>query len=156
MTTAARARPRSGGMRGWALLVAVGGMVGTLARALLETAVPAAPGTVPWTTLGINLVGSFVLGALLETLAASGPDAGRRKALRLGCGTGVLGGFTTYSTFALEVDRLVESGHAGLGIAYAAGSITLGIIAATAGIAVAATRRPPARPGRPGSAAGPA
>lgn len=156
MTAAARARTRSGGMLGWALLVALGGMVGTLARAVLEATVPAAPGTVPWTTLSINLGGSFVLGALLETLVRSGPDAGRRKAVRLGCGTGVLGGFTTYSTFALETDKLLESGHLGLGTAYAAGSIALGILAAAAGIALAAARRGPDRATPVGEPGGPA
>ena len=122
-------------------LVALGGAVGTTARALLEQAFAPAPGSWPWTTFWINLAGSFVLGALLETLLRSGPDAGWRRGVRLGCGTGVLGGFTTYSTFAVEVERLASGGHIALGAAYALGSVVLGVAAAVGGIALAAAVR---------------
>ncbi|WP_454730244.1 fluoride efflux transporter FluC [Cellulosimicrobium protaetiae] len=124
-------------------LVALGGAVGTTARALLEQAFAPVPGSWPWpwTTFWINLAGSFVLGALLETLLRSGPDAGWRRGVRLGCGTGVLGGFTTYSTFAVEVERLASGGHIALGAAYALGSVALGVAAAVGGITLAATVR---------------
>jgi CrcB protein len=122
-------------------LVALGGAVGTTARALLEQAFAPVPGSWPWTTFWINLVGSFVLGALLETLLRSGPDAGWRRALRLGCGTGVLGGFTTYSTFVVEIERLASGGRAALGAAYALGSVAVGVAAAVAGIGLAAAVR---------------
>ena len=122
-------------------LVALGGAVGTTARGLLEQAFAPAPGSWPWTTFWINLVGSFVLGALLETLLRSGPDAGWRRGVRLGCGTGVLGGYTTYSTCAVEVERLASGGHAALGAAYALGSVVLGVAAAVGGIALAAAVR---------------
>lgn len=122
-------------------LVALGGAVGTTARALLEQAFAPVPGSWPWTTFWINLAGSFVLGALLETLLRSGPDAGWRRGVRLGCGTGVLGGFTTYSTFAVEVERLASGGHAALGAAYALGSVVLGVAAAVVGITLAAAAR---------------
>ncbi|MFI2702891.1 FluC/FEX family fluoride channel [Cellulosimicrobium composti] len=122
-------------------LVAAGGAVGTTARALLEHAFAPAPGAWPWTTSWINLAGSFVLGALLETLLRSGPDTGRRRAVRLGCGTGVLGGFTTYSTFVVEVERLADGGHVALGAAYGLGSVVLGVLAALGGIALAAAVR---------------
>ena len=126
-----------------AALVAVGGAVGTSARAALETAFAPEPGAWPWTTFAINVVGSFVLGVLLESLVRSGPDDGWRRRARLGLGTGVLGGFTTYSTFALEVDRLVGAGHAVTGVAYALVSVVVGVVAAGAGIllAGAASRR---------------
>ena len=122
-------------------LVAAGGAVGTTARALLEHAFAPTPGAWPWTTFWINLAGSFVLGALLETLLRSGPDTGRRRAVRLGCGTGVLGGFTTYSTFVVEVERLADGGHVALGAAYGLGSVVLGVLAALGGIALAAAVR---------------
>lgn len=122
-------------------LVAAGGAVGTTARALLEQAFAPVPGAWPWTTFWINLVGSFVLGALLETLLRAGPGSGRRRAVRLGCGTGVLGGFTTYSTFVVEVERLASGGHAALGAAYALGSVALGVAAAVGGVALAAAAR---------------
>lgn len=122
-----------------AALVALGGAVGTSARAGLEAAFAPEAGTWPWTTFAINLVGSFLLGVLLERLARSGPDDGWRRRVRVLVGTGVLGGFTTYSTFALEVDRLVDAGHAGLGVAYALGSVVLGVLASGAGILLAGT-----------------
>ncbi len=120
-------------------LVAAGGAVGATVRALLESTFPAQPGAWPWTTFWINVVGSFLLGALLETLVRTGPDEGARRAARLGAGTGVLGGFTTYSTFVVEVERLASDGHLGLGAAYAVVSVVVGIAAAAAGFAVTAS-----------------
>lgn len=55
----------------------------------------------------INMVGSFILGVLLESHAHI---TGWRKAVRLGCGTGMLGGFTTYSTFVLEIEKMAGAG----------------------------------------------
>lgn len=123
------------------LLVMAGGTVGTLARALLEASWPASAGSWPWTTFGINLLGAFLLGMLYSLLAAWGPNTGWRRALRVGGGTGVMGGFTTYSTFIVEADRLGAL-TPGLGIAYAVGSVLLGIAAAALGtwIGVAASR----------------
>lgn len=115
-------------------MVAVGGALGSAARAALEAAAPAAPGALPWTTLTINVVGSFVLGALLEVLARGGPDEGRRRAIRLLCGTGVLGGFTTYSTFISETSQLLTGGATLLGLGYAVVSVVIGVAAAVAGI----------------------
>ena len=91
-------------------LVLVGGGLGTSARAALEHAL-AAPTGWPWVTFTINVVGSFALGLLLGALAGRGADEGWRRAVRLGCGTGALGGFTTYSTFVLEVHRLADDRH---------------------------------------------
>lgn len=122
-------------------LVAAGGAVGTTVRALLEHAWPAAPGGWPWTTFAINLVGSFVLGALLETLVRSGPDEGRRRLVRLGVGTGVLGGFTTYSTFVVEVERRLSGGFVVTGLAYALVSVALGLVAAWLGVVAAGALR---------------
>lgn len=146
----------------WLPLIIAGGMAGTLARAALEGARPAAPGGVPWTTFGINIAGSFLLGALLQGLALSGDDRGPRKALRLGVGTGVIGGFTTYSTFALETGRLV-TGVSGarsalwVGLGYAASSVAVGLLAAAAGIgtATAIAHRVRGASGDPAGSSGP-
>lgn len=127
-----------------ALLVAAGGTLGVGLRALLGSLAPVAPGSWPWTTWTINVTGSFVLGLLL-TVLQRGPDEGRRRAVRLTAGTGVLGGFTTYSTFALEVEQLLTSGHAATGTAYALVSVVVGLAAAALGVAVAG--RVPARRG---------
>ncbi|WP_231495950.1 CrcB family protein [Cellulomonas sp. HZM] len=120
--------------------IVLGGALGTTARAALETWFPARAGSWPWTTFVINLVGSFVLGLLLQSLAVRGPDEGVRRTVRLGVGTGIVGGFTTYSTFVLETDRLVRGGHAAVGFSYALVSVVVGIAAAGAGMALAQRR----------------
>ncbi|MCI1749104.1 MAG: CrcB family protein [Acidipropionibacterium sp.] len=137
-----------------ALLVAAGGCIGTLARALLESTFATPHGHLPVTTLLINLVGSLILGMLLEGLARTGDDVGVRKAVRLGVGTGVMGGFTTYSTFMVEIDRLIGGGSAALGLIYAVGSVVAGVLCAVAGITVArrAVSRLERRPESSGSA----
>jgi CrcB protein len=91
----------------------------------------------PWTTLTINVAGSLLLGALLEALARTGADEGWRRSARLTLGTGVLGGFTTYSTFAVEtVQRLTPAAHF-VGLAYAVASVVLGASAAAIGYLLA-------------------
>lgn len=124
----------------WAelLTVGVGGALGTLTRAAASHAWPAPSGGLPTTTLAVNLVGALLLGLLLGHLALAGPDAGVRKVVRLGIGTGFMGGLTTYSTFMVESERLLSGGHAALGLAYLLGSLLAGLLAAAAGLALAA------------------
>ncbi|MFT3861599.1 fluoride efflux transporter FluC [Micropruina sp.] len=126
-------------------VVLIGGTIGTAARASLEAAYPAQPGSWPWATFLINLSGAFVLGVLLETLSRRGPDTGLRHYLRLGLGTGVLGGYTTYSTFTVESVRLVGNGALLAGLGYALGSVLLGLIATLAGMLLAGRLVPRAR-----------
>lgn len=118
-------------------LVFVGGALGTTARYLVSTAIPPVIG-LPVGTFGINVTGAFVLGMLLEWLALHGPDVGTRRALRLFVGTGILGGFTTYSAFAVDTDGLISSANLGGSILYAFATIVIGALASLAGIAVAA------------------
>lgn len=122
----------------WSLiaLVAFGGAIGTAVRALLAQAFPAVDG-ISWSILAINVVGAFCLGLLLDTLARRGPDVGRRRSLRLFVGTGVLGGFTTYSTLADDTARLLDGGRWAAGGGYALLSVVLGLVAVVAGLAVA-------------------
>lgn len=122
-------------------LVAAGGALGTLARALLADAVPHRTGDWPWATFAVNVTGAFVLGLLLEVLARQGPDQGRRRLVRLGLGTGFLGGYTTYSTFAVEVVQSAGTAPYVVGPAYAVTSVVLGALAAALGTALA--RRAP-------------
>jgi CrcB protein len=98
--------------------------------------------------LAINLIGAFVLGVLLEALSAAGPDRGVRRAMRLTLGTGILGGFTTYSTFMVETADRLRSGHALLAIAYLVGSVIAGLLAAGLGISTAWRARRAQRAGR--------
>ena len=124
-------------------LVAAGGCTGTLVRAALERAWPAAPGHLPVTTLALNVVGALALGLLLGALGEGRPR------LRLALGTGVLGGLTTHSTFILESHRLLTSGgdagHPVLGAVYLVGSMAAGLGTAGLGLWLAGQLH---RPGR--------
>jgi fluoride exporter len=116
-------------------LVALGGVAGTALRAGIGTLESGAGGW-PWATWTVDLSGAFLLGLLLEALARTGPDDGRRRDARLLLGTGALGGYTSYSTLALETVELLDAGDARTAVLYAAGSVVLGLVAAGAGIAV--------------------
>ena len=98
-------------------LVFLGGCLGTLIRSVIAHAWPSRADGVPWGTLAINLVGAFVLATLLELLVHAGPDRGVRRAVRLCIGTGLLGGFTTYSALTVEAGQRVMSGQWLWGIA---------------------------------------
>ncbi|SDR76370.1 CrcB protein [Friedmanniella luteola] len=120
-------RPRSVG------LVFVGGAAGTAVRALAAAAVPPRSG-VPVTVLVVNVVGAFLLGLLLQRLQHAGRDDGRRRDLRLLLGTGVLGGFTTYSALAVDTAGLAADGRAGAAALYGGGTLVLGLAAALLGL----------------------
>ena len=79
---------------------------------------------------------------LLETLAVLGPDEGWRRRVRLGVGTGLLGGYTTYSSFAVEAALLGRDASAVIGLGYAAATLVVGFAAAYVGtVAVSKTHR---------------
>ena len=109
--------------------VASGGAIGSLLRFAAGRALPTAPGAFPWTTLGINVLGSLALGALAGASWAR-PDAS--PALRAFLGIGLLGGFTTFSTFSVETLTLAQATPAraalyvGLSVALALGAAALG------------------------------
>lgn len=126
---------------GYLAMLVVGGGLGTALRSWLEGRFVTTTGGCPWATFTINVAGSLLLAMLITTLARSGPDSGWRRRVRVGVGTGVLGGFTTYSTFIVETDQLLRGGHVGLGFAYAVGSVVTGVAAAFVGVLVA--RRAP-------------
>ena len=127
-------------------LVALGGTAGTALRHALETAFGAPPGEFPWATFGINVSGALLLGALLEALSLAIADGGRRRALQLTLGTGLLGGYTTYSTFDVETVTLGRRGEPALAAAYAGASIVAGFLAAFAAMTLV---RRLIRPGDP-------
>ena len=132
MTSVTVSRPLH--LRGRSIaLVFAGGALGTGTRSALSTAVPHFEG-VPLAVLGINVLGAFWLGLLLERLARTGADDGRRRDLRLLVGTGVLGGFTTYSALAADTATLLIEGHPGRAVAYALATLVLGLGAAWAGL----------------------
>ena len=129
MSAAAGRRPRPWRAR-TLVLIALGGAVGATARDQLEQAFPAASGGWPWATFWINVSGAFVLGLLLEMLAVLGPDEGWRRRMRLGVGTGLLGGYTTYSSFAVETVLLGRDRDLVVALGYAVASLVAGFAAA--------------------------
>jgi CrcB protein len=109
-----------------ALYVALAGAAGVLARYGISS--PFHGSTLPWITVAINVAGSFLLGMLVVAHWAS-PE------VRTALGVGFLGGFTTFSTFSVQVVLDVDAGHAGRAAVYVLASVALGIAAAAAGYA---------------------
>ena len=108
------------------LSVGVVGGAGAVARLLLDGTVSERSGSgFPYGTLAVNVLGAFALGVAAG--AALGPNAYRVL------GLGLIGGFTTFSTWALESQRLGEDGELGAAIANFAFSLVLGVLAAWAG-----------------------
>ena len=125
---------------GWQNVLAViaGGGIGSLIRYAMTFAMTQRLGPgFPWATLLINVTGSFVIGVVAEVLQtralASAP------VVRVFLMTGVLGGYTTFSSFSYETLTLGREGDAMLAFAYAAGSVVLGVLAALCGAALART-----------------
>jgi CrcB protein len=114
-------------------LVFLGGSVGTALRAGVGLLVPPFAG-IPLATIAINVGGAFALGLLLAVLARRGPDHGRPRAMRVLLGTGLLGGFTTYSTLAADTALLAGDGRVAAGIAYAVGTLLAGLLGSWAGL----------------------
>jgi fluoride exporter len=114
--------------------IAVGGAVGTLARAGLAEALPHRSGQWPWATFLANVAGAFILGWLLTRLAER--TAPSRHWRFLG-GTGFCGALTTFSTFQLETFQFARDGDVALAIAYPAVSIAVGLLVAIAGVLLA-------------------
>lgn len=118
------------------LLVALGGAAGASARHLVGLASLRllGPGW-PWGTLTVNVVGGLAMGLLIGWLTAAEPP--NATALRYGLGVGVLGGFTTFSAFSLEVVAMIErrewlaaGGYVGLSVVGAVGAVILGLMIA--------------------------
>ena len=114
------------------LLAALGGASGALTRWAVVLALPRSSGEWPWATLTVNLVGCFLIGVLLAVLELRAPDAER---MRTFLGAGVLGGFTTFSAFAVEFADLLRAGVLLLAAAYVAVSVLGGVLAVVAGAA---------------------
>ncbi len=121
---------------GFISVVLLGGIVGTLARFALEELMPTPQGF-PLPTLTVNLAGAFALGIVLEALIRRGADQGHLLLARLGIGTGFLGAFTTYSTFALESVIAIDDGHVTMAATYVIVSVAGGVLLSFAGIWIA-------------------
>jgi CrcB protein len=115
-------------------VVAAGGMLGAAARYGVGQLIHTAPDSFPWATFWTNVAGAFALGLGLILLLENHPH---RLRLRAFFATGVVGAFTTMSTFEVETVTLFKDGHAAIGFAYGLGSVVAGLLAASAGIRIA-------------------
>lgn len=114
------------------LAVVMAGAIGVALRYLLDAAITARAGDAfPWSTLIVNVAGAFALGLVVALLGRHfvGTDIWRPT-----LGIGLLGGFTTFSAFALEAITLAEDGRIGRAAVYVAATNTLGIGAAASGL----------------------
>jgi CrcB protein len=117
------------------VLVFAGGAVGAPARYLVDRLIQARRDAVfPLGTFAVNITGSLVLGLL----AGAARRAGLSHEVTLLAGTGFCGAFTTYSTFGFETIRLLEEGSLFEAAANTVASLTLGLAAATGGLALTA------------------
>jgi CrcB protein len=110
---------------------AAGGVLGSLARWGVGEALPHDAGSWPWATLLVNLTGCLALGVLIAALFARHPGA---ALLRPFLGTGVLGGYTTFSTFAVDTVQLADGGDAVGAVGYVVASVVGGVLAAAVGV----------------------
>jgi CrcB protein len=113
--------------------IGVGGAVGTLARYGLSQAFRPTLYGFSWATFLANVAGAFLLGLLVALVARLRP---RSPYLRPALGTGVLGGFTTFSTFMVETAQRVDHGHAPTALLYVVATLACGLVASLAGLAV--------------------
>lgn len=109
-------------------VVGVGGAIGVLARYGIAVAFPVAPRQFPWSTFVINLSGSFLLGIALIVVERRPPNRFLRPFLAIG----VLGGFTTFSTFAVEVVQLIRD-RPWIALSYLAASVGGGALCVLVG-----------------------
>nr|WP_027140727.1 MULTISPECIES: fluoride efflux transporter CrcB [Pseudofrankia] len=130
-----RPRPLAGTHGAVIAVVAVGGVAGSCLRYAATLGWPTPPGAFPWTTWAVNTVGCAAIGVLMAVVTAR-PAV--HPLVRPFLGTGVLGGFTTFSAYAVDAQRLLDAGRVGLALAYLAGTVTAALAAVT--LASAATR----------------
>lgn len=119
------------------LIVALGGAIGSALRHLTNMAGLRlfGPGF-PWGTFAVNIVGSFLMGLLVELVARR---FGASEGLRLFLATGILGGYTTFSAFSLDTIVMAERGEIALAMLYVTASVALALTALLAGLALART-----------------
>lgn len=134
-------RPRDDSSRGRAILaVGFGGVVGAQARYGVGVWVDGHWGMdFPLGTLLVNASGSVLLGVLL-TVIAERERRGQGFLLRLFVVTGILGGYTTFSTFSYEAIQLVRDGRVVPAVVYVVARLVMGIVGVMAGIALARAR----------------
>ena len=119
----------------WPVLAAIsaGGVLGAFARYALARAWPHPAGGFAWSTLVTNVSGCFLIGVLMVivTRVATGS-----RLLRPFLGVGVLGGYTTFSTYVVDAQRAAQAGHPALALTYLAVTLVGALLAVGAGSAL--------------------
>lgn len=113
-------------------VIAAGGGLGAILRYGVSVGLPQ-DGAIPWQTLAVNVIGCFCIGVLMVCITEVWVA---HRLLRPFLGVGVLGGFTTFSTFAVEVRRLLESGRIDLALGYLGGTVVASLCAVVLGVGV--------------------
>jgi CrcB protein len=119
----------------WAVLpaISIGGAIGALVRYGLTLAVPPAAGAFPWATFGINVLGCLFIGVLMVLVTEVWP---KHRLIRPFLGAGALGGFTTFSTYVVDIQRLTDQRAPVVALAYLLGTVITALVAVYAGITV--------------------
>lgn len=113
------------------LAVAAGGFLGAPARYGVELLLPTPAGGFPWSTMVANVSGAYLLGVLVVLLAQALPPT---RYVRPFLGTGLLGGYTTFSTYMVETVLLAHEGYVARATAYLLGTLVVGLFAAWLGL----------------------
>jgi CrcB protein len=106
-------------------VIASGGVLGSLARYALSVAIPHGPHAFPWSTFVVNTVGCALIGVLMALLLEARTP---HRLLRPFFGVGVLGGFTTFSTYAVDSLGLFREGADATGLAYLFGTLAAALV----------------------------
>ncbi|WP_308190337.1 fluoride efflux transporter CrcB [Amycolatopsis sp. GM8] len=128
------------------VVISFGGGLGAIARYGLAQWLPTPAGHFPWSTFLTNVLGCFLIGVLMVLVTEVWSA---HRLVRPFLGVGVLGGFTTFSTYATEVRALLQPGTVGIAVAYLAGTLVAALLAVVLGVwltrAVTGSDRSPER-----------
>lgn len=115
-------------------VVSAGGVIGALARFAIASGFPSAPTGFPWAIFIINVTGCLLIGVLMVCVTDLWPS---QRLLRPFLGTGVLGGYTTFSTAMVDTQHLLDRQALGTAFAYVAGTAVAALAAVLAGTVLA-------------------
>jgi len=115
-------------------VIAGGGVVGSLARYGVSVALPPSARGLPWATFVVNVAGCLLIGALMILIVEVWSP---HRLLRPFLGIGLFGGFTTFSTYTVDTQRLLVAGAPRLAFAYLAGTLVAALAATALGVTVA-------------------
>lgn len=120
------------GDAGLLVVIAVGGALGSVGRYAAGLALPHAAAGFPWSTFLVNVAGSLAMGILVAWILSMDHP---HPWLRPFFGVGILGGWTTFSGYALDIHTMVRAGSAATALAYLVASLVLGLVAVGVGVA---------------------